>query len=157
MSFRYRDKPCELNWTDLKRATGETMKRPMLGTTLLGLSTLAMAHSAMQEVDFAVIQGHFAKAEAMTQEVIKADPGNARAHYLYAELLARGGDLRAAAVEVRAARRLDPNITFAEPGNFRSFEAMLNVAEERTQGAKPAAVTLPTPGHAAPGPSVQRR
>ncbi len=133
------------------------MKRPTLGTALLGLSTLAMAHSAMREVDSEVTQGHFAKAEAMMQELINVNPGNARAHYVYAELLARGGDLRAAAVEAKMARRLDPGITFAEPGNFRSFEAMLDAVEERSRGARPAAVTVSTSGLAASAPSVQGR
>jgi hypothetical protein len=49
-------------------------------------------------------------------------------------------------VEAKTARRLDSRIAFADPGNFRSFEAMLNVAEEGRRCAKLADATPATSG-----------
>jgi tetratricopeptide (TPR) repeat protein len=102
------------------------MKRLVLSIAAVTLMNAALALTPLQEAEFAVQQGHFAQAEAMMQSVIAESPGNARAHYRYAELLARKGNVRAAAEEARAARGIDPKITFADPANFRLFEATLS-------------------------------
>ncbi len=121
------------------------MKKLIPCFALVAFSTIASALTSLQEVESAVQQGHFARAEAMMHDVIVANPGSARAHYLYAELLARDGDLPAAAEEARTAIRIDPKITFAEPANFRLFEAMLNNVQGRTAGVKRADAFPPPP------------
>jgi predicted Zn-dependent protease len=91
----------------------------------------AFALASLQEAESAVQQGHFGRAEALIQHVIAGYPENPRAHYLYAELLARDGKIAAAADEARAARRLDPGIRFTDPANFHVFEAMLREQQVR--------------------------
>jgi tetratricopeptide (TPR) repeat protein len=121
------------------------MKKLFPCVALVAFSTIAWALTSLQEVESAVQQGHFARAEAMLHEVIAANPGSARAHYLYAELLARGGNLSDAAEEVKTAKRIDPKITFAEPANFRLFEATLSKVQGRTAGVKRADAFPPAP------------
>ncbi len=107
------------------------MKKSILSLAAVAFMNGAFALGSLQEAESAVHQGHFARAEAMIQSVIAANPENARAHYLYAELLARDGKISAAADEAKAARRFDPNIRFTDPANFRFFEAMLGEKQAR--------------------------
>ena len=112
------------------------MKKSILAVSLVAFAAFAWALPSTQEVEAEVQQGHIARAEAMMNEVVAAKPGSARAHYIYAEILARGGKLPAAAEEAKAARRIDPKITFADPDKFRSFENMLARFQEPAAGAK---------------------
>ena len=75
----------------------------------------------------------------MMREVVAAKPDNARAHYVYAEILAHGGKLDQAVEAARTARTIDPDVKFTDPEKFRTFEASLL----RAQNA--AARTPPTP------------
>jgi hypothetical protein len=109
------------------------VKNSILSIAAVTCMNVASAFTSLQEAEMAVHQGHFGRAEAMMQDVIAANPGNARAHYLHAELLARAGSIAAAAEEARAARRIDPQIGFADPANFRFFEAMLIEQQARTR------------------------
>ena len=65
-------------------------------------------------------------------------PGSARAHYIYAEILAHEGKLALAAEEAKQARTIDPDVKFTDPEKFRTFEAALLRAQS------PAARTPPT-------------
>jgi predicted Zn-dependent protease len=109
------------------------MKKSILSIAAVTFMNGAFALASLQEAESAVQQGHFGRAEAMIQHVIVANPENARAHYLYAELLARDGKISAATDEARAARRLDPDIRFTDPANFRLFEAMLSEQQVRAR------------------------
>ncbi len=121
------------------------MKKSILCIAVVTFTNAASALTSLQEAESAVQQGHFARAEAMMHDVIAANPDSARAHYRYAELLARGGNIPAAAEEARAARRIDPKIRFTDPANFRFFEAMLSEQQVR----KP-----PSPATAGPRSTV---
>ena len=115
------------------------MKKLIACIALAGLSALAWALPTQQQVEAQVRQGRYAEAESMMREVVAAKPDNARAHYVYAEILAHGGKLAQAVEEARVARTIDPDVKFTDPEKFRTFEAALL----RAQSA--AASTLPTP------------
>ena len=49
-------------------------------------------------------QGGYSQAEGMMREVVDAKPGSAKAHYIYAEILAHSGSFSKAAEEAGNAR-----------------------------------------------------
>jgi hypothetical protein len=82
-----------------------------------------------------VQKGRYAQAETMMQEVVAAKPGSARAHYIYAEILAHNKRFDEARRQVSAAREIDPALSFTEPAKFRSLEQLLS---REAQAEKPA-------------------
>jgi uncharacterized membrane protein YgcG len=141
------------------RVTESRMKKLIVSMALLGLSAFAWALPTLQQVEAEVRQGHYAQAESMMREVVAAKPGSARAHYIYAEILAHDGNLARAAEEAKTARQIDPDVKFTDPEKFRSFEAALLRAQ--TPAARPpltppsvdaAAPTQVAPARVAPAP-----
>ena len=138
------------------------MKKLIVSIVLAGLAAFAWALPTLQQVEAQVRQGNFAQAESMMREVVAARPDSARAHYVYAELLAHGGKLDQAVEEARAARTIDPDVKFTDPEKFRTFEASLlraqnpaarlpsTTAPVETRSAPPAAATRAAP---VPAPS----
>ncbi len=105
------------------------MKKLIVSVALAGLSALAWALPSLQQVETQIQQGHYAQAESMMREVVAAKPESARAHYIYAEILAHDGNLARAAEEAKAARQIDPDLKFTDAEKFRSFEATLQRAQ----------------------------
>jgi hypothetical protein len=118
------------------------MKRKMLLVAACAAalwSAAAFALPSANDVQAAVKAGDFPKAETMMQEVVAAKPQSAKAHYLYAEILAHDARFADAAAQARQARTLDPALSFAtDPEKFKSFERLL----EREQ-AGPAVAAQP--------------
>lgn len=110
------------------------MKRWLAGALLVVLAPLAWALPTVQDVDAEVQKGHYAQAESMMQEVVAAKPQSARAHYVYAQILAHNGRFSVAAAEEARARHLDPAMKFANAGDVRSFEQLLERERRRTPG-----------------------
>ncbi|MEP6504496.1 MAG: hypothetical protein ABJD97_14255 [Betaproteobacteria bacterium] len=108
-------------------------------------SVAAMALPSSADVQSAVKAGDYPKAESMMQEVVTAKPQSAKAHYIYAEILAHDAKFSEAAVQARKAREIDPEIGFTDPDKFRAFERTLN----REQAA-PVTATQAAPTHQAP-------
>jgi hypothetical protein len=106
------------------------MRKFILGVALAAASALAWALPSLSDVEAQVQQGHYAQAESMMREVVAAKPDSARAHYVYAEILAHDGKFAAAADEARLARQLDPDLKFTSPEKFSAFENLL----QRQQG-----------------------
>ena len=112
-------------------------------------STLALALPSVQKVEAEVAQGRYAQAETMMAEVVAAKPGSARAHYIYAEILAHNELIPRAAEQARLARTLDPSLAFAGSADkFRAFEQQLERAQtgaaaRSARAATPADTTLP--------------
>ena len=121
-------------------------------------SASALALPSVNDVQAAVKAGDFPKAETMMQEVVADKPQSAKAHYLYAEILAHDAKFSDAAAQARQARQLDPALSFTnDPEKFRSFERLL----EREQ-AGPGAAAQGVPQAAAPArvnmaPAVPRQ
>jgi hypothetical protein len=133
------------------------MKRILWTLGLLLASTLAFALPSVDAVQAEVKAGHYAQAESMMQEVVAGKPKSARAHYIYAEILAHNGRFDEATKQARTAHELDPSVSFTDPARFRSFEHLL----ERQQAARStsAMTSMPpvmsTPA-AAPAPLHER-
>ena len=125
------------------------MKRKMMFAAACAAalwSVAAMAMPSVNDVQAAVKAGDFPKAETMMQEVVADKPQSAKAHYLYAEILAHDAKFSDAAAQARQARQLDPALSFTnDPEKFRSFEREL----QREQ-AGPSAGTQVVPQTAAP-------
>lgn len=123
---------------------------------LAAASTIALALPSVEAVQAAVQRGDYARAESMMQEVVAAKPGSARAHYVYAEILAHDRRFEQAAAEAAKARQLDPAISFTDPARFNAFEQLLGrehgAIGERSAGpaAAPAVAVraAPQPGGA---------
>jgi hypothetical protein len=58
--------------------------------------------------------------------VVAAKPGSARAHYIYAEILAHNKRFDEARRQVLAAKEIDPALSFTEPAKFKSLEQLLS-------------------------------
>ena len=104
---------------------GAVMKKLILSFALAAATATAWALPSLQEVETQVQQGHFAQAETMMSEVVAAKPGSARAHYVYAEILAHQGNFTKAADEARLARQIDPDVKFTSAEKFRAFDEQL--------------------------------
>ena len=143
------------------------MKRKMLLAVTCAAalwSAAAMALPSANDVQAAVKAGDYPKAETMMQEVIAAKPQSAKAHYLYAEILAHDAKFTDAAAQARKARELDSDLTFTnDPEKFRSFERLLAREQAGRTAATPVAPTqmntappamrapLPAPSSGVPG------
>ncbi len=127
------------------------MKRKMLLAAACAAalwSAAAMALPSSNDVQAAVKAGDFPKAETMMQEVVAAKPQSAKAHYLYAEILAHDAKFADASAQARKARELDPQLSFTtDPEKFRSFERLL---EREQAGPTVATPVAPTTTNTAP-------
>ncbi|TDR79710.1 tetratricopeptide repeat protein [Paludibacterium purpuratum] len=85
-------------------------------------------NAEQQQIQTAVQQGDYARAENLIQQVLQKHPNSAKAHYIHAEVLAHQNQFKQAQQEVAAAKQLDPKITFTAPEKFGKFEAYLDVA-----------------------------
>jgi hypothetical protein len=122
------------------------MKR-FLALAILVLWTLAaLALPTVEAVQAEVRAGHYTQAESMLREVVAARPDSAKAHYLFAEMLAHNGRIRAAAQEARLAKQIDPAIRFTQPEKFTAFQQLL----EREQRAEASPSRAPVVQHVQP-------
>jgi hypothetical protein len=131
------------------------MKRKMLLVAACAAalwSAAAFALPTSNDVQAAVKSGDYPKAETMMQEVVAAKPQSAKAHYLYAEILAHDAKFTDAAAQARQARELDPALSFtSDPEKFKSFERLLQ--REQAPPAATPQVQAPTP-HVNAAPAV---
>jgi uncharacterized membrane protein YgcG len=121
------------------------MRRIIVAASLAMLAFSAFAVPSVGEVQAEVAKGNYAHAEAMMREVVTARPSSARAHYLYAEILAHDRQFDQAADQARLAQTLDPAITFTQPDKFRSFEALLEREQAHARRSPSAATGLSNP------------
>jgi hypothetical protein len=70
--------------------------------------------------------GHLAQAEAMTQQVLRAYPDNARAHYVMAQILAAEGRAAEARTYLAEAERLRPGLPFADSQSVANLKRRIN-------------------------------
>jgi hypothetical protein len=102
------------------------MKKLVASLAFALVASAAWALPTVQQVEIEVQQGHTERAEGMMSEVVAAKPGSARAHYVYAEILARNGKFAKASEEEAKARQIDPNASFASPDRVQAFEQLLD-------------------------------
>lgn len=128
---------------------GVAMKKLILSLALAAATAFAWAVPSLQEVEAQIQQGHFAQAETMMGEVVAARPGSARAHYIYAEVLAHQANFAKAADEARLARQIDPDVKFTSAEKFQAFEDQLQRQQNQQSQATRARVA-PSTMQAAP-------
>jgi hypothetical protein len=120
----------------------ETMMKKSIAALAFAItSAAAWALPTTQEVETAAQQGHYAQAETMMSEVVAAKPDSAKAHYVYAEILAHNGNFAKASQETTRARQLDPAIKFTTSDKFNAFEQLL----QREQTPQRRTRSVPTP------------
>lgn len=111
----------------------EPMKKTIVSVWLLLACAVAWAVPTVQQVQTEVQQGRYSQAESMMREVVEAKPGSAKAHYLYAEILAHNGSFSKATEEAAKAKQLDPAIKFTQPEKFQAFEKLLEREQKPAQ------------------------
>jgi hypothetical protein len=115
---------------------------------LLFASAMAWAVPSEQDVRTAISQGQYTQAQSMMAEVVAAQPNSAKAHYIYAEVLAHNGVFNKASEEAAKAQQIDPKIGFTDPAKFRDFEQLL----QREQSAPRQAPRAAPSSYSAPAP-----
>src|SRR3974390_1542420 len=100
-----------------------------IGSMILAAATLtvgqAFAEPTIDQVYKAAEAGNFSQAQQMMDEVLRAHPNSAKAHYVEAELLARQGRVAAARDELRTAERLEPGLPFARAQAVQDLQRRL--------------------------------
>jgi hypothetical protein len=122
------------------------MRRFLLAALLAGVALSAFALPTVDEVQAEVAKGNYAHAETMMREVVESKPGSARAHYVYAEILAHDRRFDLASAQLARAKAIDPSLAFTQPEKFRAFEQLL----EREQAAAQRSLTSPVPTRSGP-------
>lgn len=135
------------------------MKRWLITLSFAFLASAAHALPSVAEVQAEVQKGNYAQAQTMMREVVVAKPGNAKAHYIYAEILAHNARFADSAEQARLARELDPALKFTSPEKFRAFEQLLEREQQRARPSVSAPIDSSTrsrPAAAAPAPLPER-
>jgi hypothetical protein len=107
------------------------MRRLLVTLSLATLAFSAYALPSVEDVQAEVGKGNYAHAEELMREVVAAKPGSARAHYIYAEILAHDKRFDLAADEWGRAKAIDPALKFTQPEKSAAFARLL----EREQAA----------------------
>ena len=111
------------------------MKRWFLALAFVAIGSVAHAVPTVAEVQAEVQKGNFTQAQSMLHEVVIAKPGSAKAHYLYAEILAHNSKFSEASQQVAEAKRLDPTLKFTTPEKFDAFAQLLQ-REQRNEAQR---------------------
>jgi hypothetical protein len=102
-----------------------TLNSKLFLATLAFWSAAVFALPSTQDVQGAINAGDYARAESMMKEVVTAKPQSAKAHYVYAEILAHDAKFADAEAQAQQAQQIDPSLGFTDPQKFRSFEQLL--------------------------------
>ena len=117
------------------------LKRVLVALGLALLAWSAFALPTLEAVQAAVGQGNYVQAETMMGEVVAAKPNSAKAHYLYAEILAHNKRFDQATAQAAQAKSIDPSLKFTQPEKFRAFEQLLEREQSAAQSARTAKAT----------------
>ncbi len=107
------------------------MKRLLVAMSLALAAAASFALPTVEDVQAEVAKGRYVQAEEMMREVVAARPTSARAHYVYAEILAHDRRFEQAAAELARARQIDPADKYTDRARLDAFSALL----EREQAA----------------------
>ncbi|HEY3596498.1 MAG TPA: tetratricopeptide repeat protein [Paraburkholderia sp.] len=100
--------------------------------SLMLVSGGAFAVPSATQVETAIQQHNWQKADTELAEVLQAHPDNARAHYLYAQVLDQQGRYADALTQIQQAKTLDPQVRFTDPARFAQTEARIRADAART-------------------------
>jgi len=103
---------------------------------LLGAAPLAQAAPpTLKQVETTLNQGNYARAQQMLAEVVQAYPRDARARYLYAQVLDRNGQPVDGLQQLAQAQQLDPALKFAQPGRFAEVQRKIGADAQRASNS----------------------
>lgn len=115
-------------------------KAALLAALMIPMSpVLADDAPSFHQVYEAAQAGRLEQAQGMMDQVLKAHPNSAKAHYVEAELLAKQGRLAAAKDELATAEKLSPGLPFAKPQSVDTLKT--RIAGGHTQASVPTRVT----------------
>ncbi len=128
--------------------------RKLMVAAALGIFVFgAYALPSLEAVKAEVQKGNYVQAQTMMEEVVAAKPSSARAHYIYAEILAHNKRFDEAARQATTAGTLDPAIGFTDPAKFKAFQSLLEREQREARSPAPAAIAAPAMvARAAPQP-----
>ncbi|AIO65317.1 tetratricopeptide repeat protein [Burkholderia oklahomensis] len=112
-----------------------------VGLSLILVSAAANAAvPSLQQIQQSIAQGNWQRADAQLSQVIDAYPDNARARYLYGQVLDREGRSTEALAQIERAKSLDPQLRFTDPSRFAQTEARVRADARRVaaQTSRPA-------------------
>jgi hypothetical protein len=121
-----------------------------LSAAFAGNAALA-AEPTVDQVYQAAQAGRYIEAQGMLDEVLKAHPTSAKAHYIQAQVYARQGMLNKAKDELASADKLDPAGKYASPASVKELRDLI-----AARPAVPALNTQQSTGSYSP-PAVQQR
>ncbi|CAJ6606618.1 tetratricopeptide repeat family protein [Burkholderia pseudomallei] len=108
-----------------------------VGLSLILLSAAANAAvPSLQQIQQSIAQGNWQRADAQLSQVIDAYPDNARARYLYGQVLDREGRPAEALAQIERAKSLDPQLRFTDPSRFAQTEARVRADARRATAAQ---------------------
>ncbi|OTP79403.1 TPR protein [Caballeronia sordidicola] len=116
---------------------GPLMKKYVIAVaaSLMLVSAAAFAVPSAGQIEQSMTQGNWAQADSQLNEVIQAHPNNAKAHYLYAQVLDREGRPADALAQIQQAKTLDPAIKFTDPSRFNAMEARIRSDANRVNSS----------------------
>lgn len=106
-----------------------------MAASLMLVSAAAFAVPSAGQIEQSMTQGNWAQADSQLNEVIQAHPNNAKAHYLYAQVLDREGRPADALAQIQQAKTLDPAIKFTDPSRFNAMEARIRSDANRVNSS----------------------
>jgi hypothetical protein len=106
-----------------------------VAASLMLVSAAAFAVPTAGQIEQSMTQGNWSQADAQLNEVIQAHPNNAKAHYLYAQVLDREGRPADALAQINQAKTLDPAIKFTDPSRFNAMEARIRSDANRVNSS----------------------
>lgn len=108
----------------------------------LACAAPAFADPSVEDIYNAADAGHLGEAQQMLDQVLQSHPHSARAHWMAAEMYARGSNFERARQELNTAQQLAPGLPFVRP------DAVVQL--ERQLGQTQAAQALQAATHAVP-------
>ncbi|MEK6315296.1 MAG: tetratricopeptide repeat protein [Burkholderia gladioli] len=103
---------------------------------LVASASVFAAVPSLQQVIQSINQQNWQRADSQLSQVIAAHPDNARAHYLYGQVLDREGRPADALAAIERARSLDPTLHFTTPSAFAQTESRLRADANRASGER---------------------
>lgn len=124
--------------------------------SLMLVSGGAFAVPSATQIETAMQQGNWQQADAGLSEVLKAHPNNARAHYLYAQVLDREGRYADALTHIQQAKTLDPQVRFTDAARFAQTEARIRTDAQRAGAITTNRAANPFAQQTAPAAQMQQ-
>lgn len=94
----------------------------MLASNVAFADNLPTVHQIYQTAE----SGNLDKAHQMVEQVLKAHPESAKAHFVNAEILTKQGAWTNARTELETAERLEPGLPFAKPQSVQAIKQLLS-------------------------------